>query len=641
MMICNFPDPYPDEILYSLCARYSDRMQYTNIKSVFVDLFGQKVAAKASFPNCLGYLAAHLPSRQGYTVSNLINNHTLLPFYNPFFSARRIDLMRAMMESNKQGSIVFQTGAGLSKKLLVRYTRLCPLCAEEDKEQFGECYWHRVHQLPYTDVCPHHNIHLLDLDKYLDKTISQNKFLSAETLCNLIPVNKLERRVNSNELLLKVANDAFYLLQNCTNADLLSLEKRYFSFLIDKGFSSYKGRIHITEVENGFCQYYSKDTLVHFNCELAQHTHFSWLSRLLHAKAARTSDPIRHLLFIYFIGHTIKTLLDLPSEKSPFGEGPWPCLNSICKHYREKCIYKCEIKYLYRKPGGIFSCESCGFTYTRRGPDQCEEDIFRSSPVKIYGPVWDIKFKELWENPSVSVADIAHQFKVSTYIVRTQAKRLGLLTAQTSDGVDYLLLQQNQRSVKKTIFPGPELLEKYRSVWLNALEKNQDSKFGQIVHKFSATYGWLRTYDEKWLKAHTPVFKSKGVPPRPQIDWEQRDKQFSAEIRSFALPLQSLDYPVRLSNEFILNNVGQKSTIRYNLHRLPLTTETLEEFVETREEFALRRLRCATENFRKECVIPSRTALIHRARLMEAQRCWPSVKRAIEGALRDLENNIV
>ena len=42
------------------------------------------------------------------------------------------------------------------------WLRYCPLCAESDRKQYGEAYWHRLHQLDHIDICPIHGCHLLN-----------------------------------------------------------------------------------------------------------------------------------------------------------------------------------------------------------------------------------------------------------------------------------------------------------------------------------------------------------------------------------------------------------------------------------------------------------------------------------------------
>src|SRR5258706_7622578 len=109
-MICNFPTPYPDEILYSVCARYSDRKQYKRPQSVSIDLFGHEISAKVSLPNCLGNLVANLPPKLNYTVDRLIDNHTIFPFYEPFLPPERSYLLRKRMEGEEKKSLSILTG---------------------------------------------------------------------------------------------------------------------------------------------------------------------------------------------------------------------------------------------------------------------------------------------------------------------------------------------------------------------------------------------------------------------------------------------------------------------------------------------------------------------------------------------------
>jgi hypothetical protein len=79
------PQSYPDELLYSICARYSDRMQYPSSKSASQELLGSaKAYPIIDLPSRLNILIAALPPGHGYVVKQLIDNHTLLPFYSPF-----------------------------------------------------------------------------------------------------------------------------------------------------------------------------------------------------------------------------------------------------------------------------------------------------------------------------------------------------------------------------------------------------------------------------------------------------------------------------------------------------------------------------------------------------------------------------
>ena len=41
-MLEYFPDPYPDELLYSVWARFSDQVRYPNHREIMQELFGSK-----------------------------------------------------------------------------------------------------------------------------------------------------------------------------------------------------------------------------------------------------------------------------------------------------------------------------------------------------------------------------------------------------------------------------------------------------------------------------------------------------------------------------------------------------------------------------------------------------------------------
>lgn len=98
-MIVFFPNPYPDELLYSLIARFSDRVQYPDKKCVVRELFGNSNAlAIIDLPTHLGSLVSALPVGLGYTVNCLIDDHTLLPFYSPFHPQTRINRLRSDLQ---------------------------------------------------------------------------------------------------------------------------------------------------------------------------------------------------------------------------------------------------------------------------------------------------------------------------------------------------------------------------------------------------------------------------------------------------------------------------------------------------------------------------------------------------------------
>src|SRR5205085_121820 len=101
-LICIFPDPYPDELLYSICARYAALMDYPNRVTATLDFFGDGVgAAVVDLPNRIGHLISALPPGHLYSVNELIYNHTHYRFYAPFLpSGRALQVRNAMRDSS-------------------------------------------------------------------------------------------------------------------------------------------------------------------------------------------------------------------------------------------------------------------------------------------------------------------------------------------------------------------------------------------------------------------------------------------------------------------------------------------------------------------------------------------------------------
>jgi len=180
-MISCFPDPYPDELLYSICARYSDRMQYPSKQSVVKELFGDKrIGARIELPGHLNDLVTALPPESYYTVDRLIDNHTLLPFFSPFFPPELISLVRDEMRGSSQQLSYAHLGLLAGHIQLFTYLRFCPLCVQEDKKQFGECYWHRLHQASGVEICPIHQVSVINSRVLKRNGGKTGTFISAE-----------------------------------------------------------------------------------------------------------------------------------------------------------------------------------------------------------------------------------------------------------------------------------------------------------------------------------------------------------------------------------------------------------------------------------------------------------------------------
>src|ERR1043165_1257690 len=153
-MISFFPTPYPDEILYSILARYHIRSGSLSPKAILRDLFGTTtVVATVDLPSHINSLVRNMPPLSKYTADSIISEHTLYPFYAPFLFPETSELVFDSMKEHCWGEVHARAGIMASAVAAPSRLRFCPHCLHKDEEKFGKPYWHRLHQVPGVLVC--------------------------------------------------------------------------------------------------------------------------------------------------------------------------------------------------------------------------------------------------------------------------------------------------------------------------------------------------------------------------------------------------------------------------------------------------------------------------------------------------------
>lgn len=158
-MIGFFPEIYPDELLYSQLCRYYQRTGYTKYIFAVDDLFMRRTVhpviewVNEYSPDAMNHIT------RGTDFETVVREHTMFPAYTRFLpKERRGAALQSLIvrDGNYYNLIVNQ------KVNYKRYLRYCPLCAGEDRRQYGETYWHREHQIVHVDICPKHRCRLMD-----------------------------------------------------------------------------------------------------------------------------------------------------------------------------------------------------------------------------------------------------------------------------------------------------------------------------------------------------------------------------------------------------------------------------------------------------------------------------------------------
>ena len=82
----HFPTPYPDELLYSILARYNVRSGNTSAKTTLKELFGiNTITAVVDMPSDIDALICRLPKEKKLVAEALImKKHTVSLLYSFF-----------------------------------------------------------------------------------------------------------------------------------------------------------------------------------------------------------------------------------------------------------------------------------------------------------------------------------------------------------------------------------------------------------------------------------------------------------------------------------------------------------------------------------------------------------------------------
>lgn len=160
-MISFFPDFYPDELVYSLLSRYYSKSGYSAYIFAAEDLYENKlIKPDIEFLNPLKKEVLDILTKNT-SIESIIKNHTMFPYYGRFIKKeRRQKAYETLLEMN--GSVYNLLAIPTNKNNQKRYLRYCPFCVEEDREKYGETYWHRMHQMIDVNICPIHSCKLIN-----------------------------------------------------------------------------------------------------------------------------------------------------------------------------------------------------------------------------------------------------------------------------------------------------------------------------------------------------------------------------------------------------------------------------------------------------------------------------------------------
>jgi hypothetical protein len=634
MKISHFPDFLPGETVYSNAGRYFDRMQFPTHSIVSQHFFGgQTRGALTDFPTNIERLLQALPPYHVYTADTIIDQHTLFPLFAPFLPLERAVSLRQLMKVGRAFFVHSKAGITNSKVSRPQWLRYCPACINYDRKIYGECYWHRIHQVPGVLVCPFHEVLLKDSRVTSQFRNGTTEFYSAEHSVENLSQDIIS--ANQNAVLVQLARNANWLLERSLSVEQGYVQQRYLGLLANRGLLTAAGRVRYAKLKTAVSDYYPPNLLENLGCSIVQ-SEDNWL-----ADWTRLRHPLHHLLLIQFLCETSEEFFTKPQYRSaPFGRGPWPCLNPLCSNYKERVIRSSIVKYgNQNQPTATFAC-SCGFAYSRTGPDRDEDAMFRGRVVQ-FGAVWDRQLTTYWLDPKVSTLQVARLMHADVETIRRQAARLGLPFAP-------VIPRRGKRpKIHQDVID--EQRNTYRGLWEKALAAHPKASLREVINENPKAYSWLKRHDHDWLKEHYPIANTfSGMERLVQRkiqkkydSYSRMDADLAKLVREIAEEnYQKLDFPTRVTRRLLIARTGNTTLLmEYEAiaANLPLTAQALNEVLEKDESFIWRKLRWTVQSFLTEKTQPARSTFLKRARINSSTLEHPNYKHLIQFAYKTLQ----
>ena len=172
-MIGFFPQLYPDELWYGAIMRYH----------LHAGIAYWSDTLQLLFPDCRTYpkVGELLPNTTMQQLQRVLPEGTLdlreLALYHSLFRFRLLflsaDRKSELLARFCEGQDIAPSLLTIRKKLHEHPLRFCPLCAQEDRKQYGEACWHTEHQIHLLPLCPKHNCRLMEAEQKPSMVLSR------------------------------------------------------------------------------------------------------------------------------------------------------------------------------------------------------------------------------------------------------------------------------------------------------------------------------------------------------------------------------------------------------------------------------------------------------------------------------------
>lgn len=557
-MLYHFPQPYPDELFYSIIARYSKRTLETNDKIVIQSLFDKSMGHLGkSVPFGISNILKKLEIFEFPSENEVIRNHTLFYYYTNFISPTiKSEKYKELLFGNIQGER--RVLNGITLRYSPKNFRYCPTCMEEDIKKYGETYWRTSFQIPTVFTCQKHNILL------------KESIVSIYT-AGLIPAIRENCIDNSESYKILTQKTLTFLLLLANESNRLAKEEFDFYFeskaltllhLKLKGLLDRYGVVRKEELLQKLIKFYGLNffEIINLNPNKTVEKYCDEIEYEFHLLSY-----LEQLVFIIFLAGNINGFISTISIKDPiyrFIQNP-RCKNKHCKRPVRLDLYLRFEENMRRKINTLSYTCTCGMSF------RCifgEMEVLKQSEYSF--PTW-YKSDDLYKC-------IQEKIYISNLSIQEVARVYNLHELQ----VEMILHECLNEEIDEV------LIQSFRMKWCSYIKANTNKHYLQLKYENFELFTWLYRNDKIWLMKSIEESYYNEINP----DFlRKRDFFIKEYLRSSMHRNVICQYKGYQIIQWLRNPFIREDYLRKELEHLPNSTMYLEKVSHIYDKFKNRR----------------------------------------------------
>lgn len=573
-MLGYFPQPFKNETIYSIAARYASHMGILSKRKAIKDTFNiTKPNIYEDYIAQINTLVSKINHFSNeYTEEYFLKNHTIFPLYAPFMNENSVTSRSLDIYVKSRKRFTWD----IPEKDQFFY---CSDCVKEELEDYGECFWNRIFQIPGVMVCSRHKKFLYKTNINIKKN-PLNKFIMPDHDMNL----EVGLENKTFQFLLEITRNVEYFFTHKVDAiSYKNLYEKYYEYMKICGIGSKLSQIK-DKLAGLILSRFNEETLDVLNSNPLKN---DWLSHLS-VERLKNIHPIRHILLMMTLNESVHNFLNTIPRYQPFGTGPWLCMNPLSTHYLEVVISDINITHNIHRDQfqGLFTC-SCGFSYVlyagERSP--CEIKAFHHR-VKEKGKVWEREFDDL-VSKGTPVKEIA---KITNISKNTVLRRI-------REGHNYVEIEKKnkiQELKEKKRIQG----NKDKEEWIKFINNFPNYSRTELKEKNKKLYGRVAIDNKEWLDLNSPHSKrgmsksNEGLNHKRDLNLLKKAKDI---LNNWSLYEKQAGKIIKRTQFTLYSRIGMDMRLK---EKYPITANYISTIIESKEDYQIRLIdQCIENNF--------------------------------------------